>query len=74
VVLTGDSIAGIPFLQPLDCDSCRVTLPVSAVDSLRTGDPEGGFWATAALGMFGLIVGIFLGCAAGLEGCAWGGT
>lgn len=50
--ITADSISGIPYLQPITCDSCRVGVPAAAVDSIQTGDPTGGLWGTAA----GLLV------------------
>lgn len=37
VLVTRDSISGIPDQGSQGCDSCRVTLPTSAVDSLRVG-------------------------------------
>ena len=48
-----DSLSGLPFIAPLDCDSCRTTLPLSAVDSLRFGDPPGGF-----LDMIAVVLGV----------------
>jgi hypothetical protein len=42
VLVTRDSISGIPDQVSQGCDSCRVTLPTSAVDSLRVGYPTGG--------------------------------
>lgn len=53
--VTGDSISGIPFLQPLACDSCRVAFPRAEVDSVRFGDPTGGFWSSAGLGILALL-------------------
>ena len=44
-----DSISGIPFLRPTNCDSCRTALPRAAVDSVRLGDPMEGFWKTVGL-------------------------
>jgi hypothetical protein len=44
LVVTADSVSGIPFLKPLTCDSCRITVERSAVDSIRVGNPIGGFW------------------------------
>ena len=44
-----DSISGIPFVRSTTCDSCRIALPRAAVDSVRLGDPVGGFWKTVAL-------------------------
>jgi hypothetical protein len=51
VVVKADSVSGIPFFKPLDCDSCRVGLRRTEVDSLRVGDPMNGFWGTTALGV-----------------------
>lgn len=49
VVIGPDSVSGIPFRSPSDCDTCRLALPRAAVDSIRLGDPVAGFWNTAAL-------------------------
>ena len=53
VVVRADSISGVPFMRPLDCDSCRRALPRASVDSVRLGNPVAGFWKT-----FGLVVGV----------------
>ena len=53
VTITPDSLRGISFLEPVTCDSCRVTVPRSSVDSIRLGNPTAAFWKT-----FGLVVGI----------------
>jgi len=53
LVISADSISGVPYLRPPDCDSCRVALPRAQVDSLRLGNPVAGFWKTV-----GLVVGI----------------
>lgn len=50
VIVGAESVSGIPFVKPLDCDSCRMGIGRTEVDSLRTGDPVAGFWTTAALG------------------------
>ena len=65
VVVGRDSISGVPFLQPLACDSCRRAVPRVAVDSVRIGKPVAGFWKTV-----GLLVGI---PAAVLAVICWGG-
>jgi hypothetical protein len=57
-----DSISGVPFQQPADCDSCRISLPSSTVDSLRAGDPTAAFFKSVALTLgtwltFGLLYG-----------------
>jgi len=56
VVVTGDSVSGVPFLRPVSCDTCRVSLPRTQVDSLRLGNPVAAFWKTV-----GLVVGVPLG-------------
>ena len=35
VVLTSDSISGIPYEVPLPCDHCRRSLPRSQIDSMQ---------------------------------------
>jgi hypothetical protein len=42
VVVDPDSISGIPFARPLECDSCRITLPRAELDSVRLGSPVAG--------------------------------
>jgi hypothetical protein len=39
VVMTHDSISGIPYQQSTKCDSCRLRLPRASVDSIRAGYP-----------------------------------
>ena len=59
VQVTADSVSGIPFTQPTDCDSCRVVLPSAAVDSIRIGNPVAGFWKSVGLvttGFVGLLM------------------
>ena len=51
VIVGADTVSGIPFTRSLDCDSCRVGIGQAEVDSMRIGDPVGGFWKTAALGV-----------------------
>jgi len=67
VRITTDSLSGIPFFQPLSCDTCRVSLPRPAVDSVRLGNPVAGFWKSVGLigaGMVGLgVVICWHGCA-----------
>jgi hypothetical protein len=40
VRLSGDSLVGVPFQKPPSCDSCRVAIARSDVDSLRVGNME----------------------------------
>ena len=49
VQLTGDSLTGVPLFQSPACDSCRVTLPVQAIDSLRRVETEQAWMLTTAL-------------------------
>ncbi len=63
--LTEDSVSGIPYLQPLTCDSCRIAIPRTEMDSLRTGNPGKGFWGTVGLGLLALLVVGLLTCWAG---------
>ena len=39
VVITADSVSGIPYGRSLECDSCRLSIPLVRVDSMkyRTG-------------------------------------
>jgi len=48
VRLIGDSLVGVPFQKPANCETCRLTIPRSDVDSLRLGNMEpGGLLLTA---------------------------
>jgi hypothetical protein len=69
VVVGTDTASGIPFLKSLDCDRCRVRIAQAEVDSLRLGEPVGGFWTTAALGA---AIGLIALCYSGR--CEAGGT
>jgi hypothetical protein len=44
-----DSVSGIPFMQPIACDSCRQSVPQTEVDSVRVGNPTAGFWRSVGL-------------------------
>jgi hypothetical protein len=55
VVVGPDSVSAIPFVRPVECDSCRLIWPRSVVDSVRVGSPVAGFWKTV-----GLIVAAFM--------------
>ena len=37
VVVTQDSVSGIPYEMSLTCDSCRISVPRSQVDSMELG-------------------------------------
>jgi hypothetical protein len=49
LLVTADSVSGIHWLEPVTCDSCRVTLARAQVDSLQFGNPVAGFWKTSGL-------------------------
>jgi hypothetical protein len=67
VVLTADSVLGVPWREAVSCDGCRVGLARTQVDSLQAGNPTLGFWKSVGLG-FGLVLGaLFVLCEAG--GC-----
>jgi hypothetical protein len=62
----------VPYLQRPDCDSCRVSLPLAEVDSLRAGNPAAGLWKTVGLSLVGLVAVVFVGCLT-IERCNfWG--
>ena len=60
VSLDGETIRGVPFTRPADCDSCRVTVPLGTVDSLRTGSLETGFARSAGAALLVMAVGLYL--------------
>ena len=67
VVLTADSVLGVPFLERVSCDSCQIGLARTQVDSVQVGNPTLGFWKGVGL-VLGLTVGaLYVLCAAG--GC-----
>ena len=53
VSITRDSVTGIPYFKPVSCDSCRLGVLATRVDSIRLGNPVAGFWKT-----IGLIIGV----------------
>ena len=50
VILGPDSVSGVPFHRPPDCDSCRVVIARSGVDSMRLGNRERGALRSLGLG------------------------
>jgi hypothetical protein len=68
VILSADSISGVPYLQPQSCDSCRVAFAQTAVDSVRLGHPERGFWRSVGLALGGTLVLAVVACALRLGG------
>jgi hypothetical protein len=47
------SVSGIPFQLSPQCDSCRIVIPVTSIDSLRTGNKAAAFNKSIAL-VFGI--------------------
>lgn len=70
VRIGNDSISGVLFTQPIDCDSCRVSIPRTTVDSIRLGDPVSGFWNTFALTLGAFFGALLIICR---DGCPNGG-
>ena len=61
VKILADSISGIAYSQPLQCDSCRLSLSLASVDSVRVGNPVAGFWKSVGLvtgGLFAICIAI----------------
>lgn len=64
VTVTADSLSGVPYFKPAECDSCRVTLARGTVDSVRSGSPSAGFWKTVGLSFAGLMAAALVICGA----------
>lgn len=56
VEVAPDSVSGVPFHLPPQCDSCRVTVARSAVDSIRLGNQERGALQSIGIGYVALGV------------------
>lgn len=52
VVVTGDSLSGVPIRQSPSCDSCRIAFHLAAIDSVRQVSTD-----KAALGTLGYVAG-----------------
>lgn len=46
---SADSVSGVPFLQAIACDTCRLTVAQGTIDSVRIGNPTGGFLRSVGL-------------------------
>jgi len=57
VVFSRDSLSGIPYKMPLDCDRCRHSIALTEVDSLRTATPLGA-WVLIAVGATAVVYGL----------------
>ncbi len=44
VEFKGDTLSGIPWLEHLSCDTCRVKYALSDISQSRTGNPGAGAW------------------------------
>ena len=66
VIVASDTISGVPFQEPLDCDSCRIAFPRASVDSIRFGNPVAGFWKSVGLAVGIMMVPVALMCAEGM--------
>jgi len=63
VTVDADTVRGVPFQLPLSCDTCRVVLPLAAVDSIRVGSEEGRglLWVAGVGGVLLVIAAIVSG-------------
>ena len=57
VAISRDSISGIPYKMPVDCVSCRRSIALTEVDSLRTATPL-GVWVVMAIAATGVVYGV----------------
>ena len=56
VMVNRDSVIGVPYQLPPDCDTCRVAIARTAIDSLRLGNKERGAWRGMGLAVAGMLV------------------
>ncbi len=56
VQVAADSVSGVPYWQPIECDSCRVSLDLGSVDSLRTVEGEKSAIIVATIPLVALAV------------------
>ena len=61
-----DSVSGIPWLDHLSCDTCRVSYPLAGVSEMRTGNPGAAAWWL--LGPLIAVVGFGIGLAIAFSG------
>jgi hypothetical protein len=62
-----DSLSGVPWLQHLSCDSCRVQYALADVSHPRAGHPgrEAWIWLSPVIVLFGIGLAFALGCSGG---------
>ena len=53
-----DSVSGIPYFQPLTCDTCRIILARTAIDSVKQVKGREGLGMLAAALPFAVLAGI----------------
>ena len=68
VQFSRDSVSGIPWLDHLDCDTCRVSYAMADLSGLRTGNPGAGAWFLLTPFILVMAVGVAVGVAWGLSG------
>ena len=73
VRVTDSTVSGIPYLKPIECDSCRHTVPRSSVDSIRLGNPTLGFWKSVAVILLAPFTLLLSYCVVTGQTCAIGG-
>jgi hypothetical protein len=56
VTLDPRSVSGVPFHLPPECDSCRVVLARSTVDSIRLGSQERGVLRSMGAGYIAMVL------------------
>jgi hypothetical protein len=56
VIVGSDSVSGVPFHLPPECDSCRAAVARSMMDSMRLGNQERGALRSLGLGYVALGV------------------
>lgn len=56
VIVGSDSVSGVPFHLPPECDSCRIAVERNAVDSMRLGNQERGAFRSLGIGYVALCV------------------
>ena len=64
VIVTEDSMSGVPFTESPTCRACRAAIARTAVDSVRLGNPVAGFWKTIGLVLGGSIAVMGIWCEA----------
>jgi len=72
VRVTDSTVTGIPFIRPIDCDSCRSTVPRASVDSIRLGNPSLGLLKTVGLVLLTPVVLMYGYCAVQNVSCDLG--